>query len=77
MHEERAPKRRIVARALHRTYKLTLHHLIGRGCRFVPTCSTYWLEAVEKYGWPRGCLMAAWRIMRCHPLHPGGVDPVP
>ncbi|MEE1199480.1 MAG: membrane protein insertion efficiency factor YidD [Christensenellales bacterium] len=46
-------------------------------CRFVPTCSQYALEAVEKYGAIRGGLMAAGRILRCNPLCKGGYDPVP
>jgi putative membrane protein insertion efficiency factor len=45
-------------------------------CRFVPTCSEYALQAVEKYGVVRGIIMAVKRILRCHPFHPGGYDPV-
>lgn len=45
-------------------------------CRFVPTCSEYALQAVEKYGVVRGGVMAVKRILRCHPFHPGGYDPV-
>ncbi|VBB07481.1 Hypothetical protein LUCI_2730 [Lucifera butyrica] len=45
-------------------------------CRFVPTCSEYALLAIEKYGVFRGLKMAVKRILRCHPFHPGGYDPV-
>mgnify|MGYP001487057445 CR=1 FL=1 len=46
-------------------------------CRFVPTCSAYALEAVEKYGAVKGGFLALKRLLKCHPLHPGGYDPVP
>lgn len=46
-------------------------------CRFYPTCSQYAIEAIEKYGAIRGSFMALKRILRCHPFHPGGHDPVP
>ncbi|ANE44742.1 hypothetical protein SU48_03750 [Deinococcus puniceus] len=46
-------------------------------CRFVPTCSQYALEAIERFGAVRGGWLAAWRVMRCNPLVPGGFDPVP
>ncbi|MEX0692168.1 MAG: membrane protein insertion efficiency factor YidD [Gemmatimonadales bacterium] len=46
-------------------------------CRFYPTCSTYALEALERYGAIKGSWLAAKRILRCHPLANGGVDPVP
>ena len=46
-------------------------------CPYVPTCSAYGKEAIEKYGALRGGLMATWRILRCNPLSKGGFDPVP
>ena len=46
-------------------------------CRFVPSCSTYALQAIQKYGWKRGSFLAVKRILRCHPLSNGGFDPVP
>ncbi|MDR1839006.1 MAG: membrane protein insertion efficiency factor YidD [Treponema sp.] len=46
-------------------------------CRYYPSCSSYAYDAVNKYGFLRGCLMAVKRIMRCHPFHRGGYDPVP
>jgi putative membrane protein insertion efficiency factor len=46
-------------------------------CRFTPSCSEYTLEAVEKYGLMKGSWMGMKRILRCHPLNPGGYDPLP
>jgi len=46
-------------------------------CRFIPTCSEYALQAVEKYGVLKGSYLAIKRILKCHPFHNGGVDPVP
>lgn len=46
-------------------------------CRFYPTCSQYAVEAISKHGLGRGSRLAVGRICRCHPFHPGGVDPVP
>ncbi len=56
-------------------YKVTLSPLLGRHCRFQPTCSTYFREAVERYGAVRGTARGLARIARCHPWHPGGYDP--
>lgn len=56
-------------------YKLTLSPLLGRRCRFQPTCSTYFQEAVAKYGAIRGAAKGLARIGRCHPWQPGGYDP--
>ena len=58
-----------------RLYQLTLSPLIGNQCRFTPTCSNYMIQAIEKYGALRGVWKGTWRILRCHPWHPGGHDP--
>ena len=47
------------------------------GCRFTPTCSHYAAEAIRTHGAIVGCALAAWRLVKCTPLHPGGFDPVP
>lgn len=72
-----------IARLGLRLYQLTLspalHALFGPGCgcRFEPTCSCYASEALLKHGFFAGCQLALRRILRCHPWHPGGYDPVP
>ncbi len=57
-------------------YRLFISPLKPPTCRFMPTCSEYALQAIEKYGILRGGSMAIRRILRCHPFHPGGYDPV-
>jgi len=58
-------------------YKRWVSPALPTACRFVPTCSEYALEAVERHGALRGSLLAAWRLLRCHPFCRGGHDPVP
>tara|TARA_R110002111_G_scaffold2705_4_gene17996 strand:+ start:99546 stop:99797 length:252 start_codon:yes stop_codon:yes gene_type:complete len=58
-----------------RVYQMTLSHLIGRQCRFHPTCSEYFIQAVKKYGAVKGTVKGVLRICHCHPFHPGGYDP--
>jgi putative membrane protein insertion efficiency factor len=60
-----------------RLYQLTLSPLIGRHCRFQPTCSCYAADAIELHGAFRGGLLAARRLARCHPWGGAGWDPVP
>jgi putative membrane protein insertion efficiency factor len=64
-------------RAAHRAYKLTLSPLIGRQCRFLPTCSDYAAEALIMHGPWRGGLLAVKRVCRCNPWGGSGYDPVP
>lgn len=59
-----------------RAYKRYVSPMFLPACRYVPTCSEYAMEAVERYGVLRGGLKAAWRLLRCHPFARGGFDPV-
>ncbi|MDE0936452.1 MAG: membrane protein insertion efficiency factor YidD [Mariniblastus sp.] len=58
-----------------RMYQVTLSPLLGRNCRFTPTCSNYFIQSVRKYGAIRGAWKGGLRICRCHPFHRGGHDP--
>jgi putative membrane protein insertion efficiency factor len=59
-----------------RAYKLIVSPWLPAACRFSPSCSEYACEAVERYGVARGILRAVARLLRCHPFHSGGFDPV-
>lgn len=59
-----------------RLYQVTLARYLGGQCRFTPSCSEYFIEAVRTRGAFRGALMGVWRILRCNPLCKGGYDPV-
>jgi putative membrane protein insertion efficiency factor len=59
-----------------RLYQIGLSPLFGPCCRFFPTCSDYAIMAIRRHGPLRGPFMAGMRLLRCHPLHPGGYDPV-
>ncbi len=58
-------------------YQYLISPLIGQTCRFYPSCSEYAFEAVKKHGSLKGSFLALKRILKCHPFHPGGFDPVP
>ncbi|HPI19863.1 MAG TPA: membrane protein insertion efficiency factor YidD [Candidatus Kapabacteria bacterium] len=58
-------------------YKLLLSPLFLNSCRFYPSCSDYAYEAIQTFGCIKGSFLAFKRIMKCHPFHPGGYDPVP
>jgi putative membrane protein insertion efficiency factor len=60
-----------------RSYQVLISPYLGRHCRFTPSCSTYAMEAIEKYGSLKGGWLAIKRIGRCHPFCDGGYDPVP
>ncbi len=60
-----------------RLYQLLISSVTGPRCRFHPTCSQYAEEAIRTHGTGRGATLAVRRVLRCHPLHPGGYDPVP
>ena len=63
--------------SLIRGYQKYISPLSGPRCRFYPTCSSYTLEAIMRHGVIKGLFLAVVRIGKCHPLHPGGLDPVP
>ena len=67
--------KKILIKAI-RLYQLILSPLLGSNCRFEPTCSQYFIEAVEVNGVLKGSAMGIKRLLKCHPLHPGGFDPV-
>jgi putative membrane protein insertion efficiency factor len=70
-----APKNLLLL--LLRAYKRALSPIFLPSCRYVPTCSDYAAEAIEKFGAVRGTALAIWRLLRCHPFVRGGFDPVP
>ena len=60
-----------------RAYQYVARPLLGANCRFFPSCSDYAYEAIDRHGAVAGTFLAACRLCRCHPFHPGGYDPVP
>lgn len=63
--------------AVLRAYKGVVSPFLPPACRFYPSCSEYAAQALEKHGVLRGSILSAKRLARCHPWHPGGIDPVP
>lgn len=60
-----------------RSYQIVISPIFGPRCRFLPSCSRYAIEAIHEHGVLKGGILAARRVGRCHPWHPGGLDPVP
>lgn len=58
-------------------YKYFISPLLGPRCRFYPTCSSYGLEAIQRHGAAKGTYLTLRRLLKCHPFHEGGIDPVP
>jgi putative membrane protein insertion efficiency factor len=71
-----SPASRVLVVLLH-FYRRFISPALGPRCRFYPSCSAYALEAVQRHGALRGSWLAARRLSKCHPFHPGGLDPVP
>lgn len=68
---------RNIVKGLIRIYQFVLSPVLGNNCRFHPSCSSYAIEAIDAHGVIRGSWIAMRRLAKCHPWHPGGVDPVP
>lgn len=66
-----------IVRGLFLLYRGGFRPMIGSTCRFEPSCSTFTEDAIAQHGFWRGCVLGLRRILRCHPFHPGGYDPVP
>lgn len=82
VHEENARKERVaqvkyVLIGIIRGYQIFISPWLPATCRYYPTCSTYFLEALQRYGFFKGSKLGILRILRCHPFHEGGYDPVP
>lgn len=76
MAKYNSPPQKIMIACI-KAYQTYISPLLGANCRFNPTCSSYAIEAIERFGTIKGCWLASKRILKCHPLHVGGDDPVP
>jgi uncharacterized protein len=76
VHGVRMAPRRLLAGVI-RGYQIAVSPFLPPSCRFTPSCSQYALEAVTRHGALKGSWLAGRRLVRCHPFHPGGFDPVP
>ncbi|MDD5461389.1 MAG: membrane protein insertion efficiency factor YidD [Methylococcales bacterium] len=63
--------------AIIKFYKYFISPLLGSNCRFYPSCSSYFLEALQRHGFFTGSYLSLRRLLKCHPFHEGGIDPVP
>jgi putative membrane protein insertion efficiency factor len=68
---------RLLLMALIKAYKYFISPLLGPSCRFYPSCSSYGLEAIQLHGAAKGSYLTLRRLLKCHPFHEGGIDPVP
>jgi putative membrane protein insertion efficiency factor len=68
---------RVAALFLIRAYRALVSPLLGTRCRFCPSCSEYTYEAIARHGFLKGMVLGVRRLLRCHPFHEGGIDPVP
>ncbi|MCX8064140.1 MAG: membrane protein insertion efficiency factor YidD [Candidatus Hydrogenedentes bacterium] len=66
-----------LAIGLIRLYQWAISPFLGENCRFYPSCSSYAIEAFQRYGFVKGFMLSFWRLLRCQPLCKGGYDPVP
>ncbi len=66
-----------IFKTLIKTYQCVISPYVGTCCRFEPTCSRYTLQAIEKHGSFKGLWLGIGRLLKCHPFHSGGLDPVP